>query len=72
MVPYPVPQWSLTPSNDGERLRARDFWIGWGNYVKGVADAIGVDVTWGGDWDNDWESFDHRLFDAAHFELRKV
>lgn len=64
MIPYPFPTWGWSNTK-----RARDFWIGWGNYVKGAADALGINVRWGGDWNSNWESIDTKFFDGPHFEL---
>lgn len=66
MMPYPVEPWMW-----GSSPKARDFWMTWGGYVRGVADAMGIKVTWGGDWDNDWNSHDHTLFDGPHFQLEE-
>lgn len=39
------------------------------HYVLGVADALGVPLRWGGDWDRDFDSADQRFDDLPHFEL---
>ena len=57
LAPYPV-DW-----NDTNRFR---FLAG---YVLGVADAIGVPLRWGGDWDRDFDEKDERFRDMPHFEL---
>ena len=38
-------------------------------YVLGVADAMGVKLRWGGDWDRDYAEGDERFRDLPHFEL---
>jgi peptidoglycan LD-endopeptidase CwlK len=38
-------------------------------YVQAVADDLGIEIRWGGDWDGDGRTLDERLFDAPHFEL---
>lgn len=38
-------------------------------YVQAVADAMGIAVRWGGDWDGDGKSKDERFLDLVHFEL---
>lgn len=39
-------------------------------YILGVADAMGVPLRWGGDWDRDFSELDERgLRDFGHFEL---
>ncbi len=39
-------------------------------YVQGIADDLGVNIRWGGNWDGDDELFDQTFFDLPHFELR--
>lgn len=38
--------------------------------IKGVAAMRGVDLRWGGDWDDDGDLHDQRLSDLPHFELK--
>jgi peptidoglycan L-alanyl-D-glutamate endopeptidase CwlK len=38
-------------------------------YVLGIAQAQGIALRWGGDWDGDWEMRDQRFHDLGHFEL---
>lgn len=71
MCPYPIPRWAMNPAGQAEDKMSRDYWVGWGAYVKGFADATGIPIRWGGDWDGDWDLLEHRLFDGPHFELRK-
>lgn len=40
-----------------------------GEYVLGVADALGYEVRWGGDWDRDGDLADQSFNDLVHFEL---
>lgn len=40
-----------------------------GEYVLGVADALGYEVRWGGDWDRDADLSDQTFNDLVHFEL---
>lgn len=37
--------------------------------VEGVAQMLGIKITWGGDWDNDNELKDNKFDDLPHFEL---
>lgn len=69
MAPYPIPPWAFDATNESERKMQRDFWVGWGNYVKGVAAAMGIRIRWGGDWNRDF--MPDRFFDAPHFELEE-
>lgn len=39
-------------------------------YVTRVADELGIDIRWGGDWDSDNVFNDQTFFDLPHFELR--
>lgn len=57
LAPYPI-DW-----ND----RARFYYFA--GLVLGVAGRMGVNLTWGGDWDGDGDFKDHRFVDLPHFEL---
>ena len=65
-VPYP------TLYSDEDTIRH------FAGYVLGVADAlysygaIEHEIICGIDWDNDKDLHDQRLFDAVHFELKKI
>ena len=48
----------------------RDRWHYFGGYVLGTARQFGIDVIWGGDWDNDTKTKDNTFDDLMHFELR--
>lgn len=39
--------------------------------VRGIALSMGVDLVWGGDWDQDLSTKDHSFFDAPHYQLKK-
>lgn len=39
-----------------------------GGYVLGTADAMGIPIRWGGDWDSDREVNDQKFDDLIHFE----
>ncbi|MFC1555156.1 M15 family peptidase [candidate division KSB1 bacterium] len=56
-VPYPI-DWS-----NRERMT---LFAGW---VLGVAQAMGIAIRWGGDWDQDTEVIDNNFDDLVHFEL---
>jgi len=58
VAPYPI-DW-----NDTQR-----FYY-FGGYVLGVADQLGVNLRWGGDWDGDNDLSDQHFMDLVHFELR--
>ena len=58
VIPYPV-DW-----NDTKRFNH------FAGFVRGVAFQMGIDIVWGGDWDNDFDFKDQRFHDLGHFELR--
>lgn len=60
VVPYPI-DW-----NDRERFAH------FAGFVKGRGVALGVNVLWGGDWDNDGKTTDERFSDMPHYELVDV
>lgn len=47
----------------------RELWVGWANFVKGVAAGMAIPLVWGGDWDGDFDSAEHGFWDGPHFEL---
>ena len=59
VTPYPV-DWA-------ERERQTLF----AGFVLGVANQMGIELRWGGDWDQDFEVKDNRFDDFPHFELKK-
>ena len=38
-------------------------------FVLGTAQAMGIKIRWGGDWDQDTEVLDNKFNDLMHFEL---
>ena len=58
VVPYPI-DW-----DDRERFTL------FAGFVLGIAKSKGIDLRWGGDWDQDWYVHDNRFDDFPHFELR--
>ena len=59
VTPYPVDY------NDRERQTL------FAGYVLGLAKKMGIDITWGGDWDNDFQVNDNKFDDFPHFELKE-
>ena len=57
VVPYPI---------DWTDLKRICYFAG---YVKSIADTLGVNIVWGGDWDNDYTLKDQSFVDMPHFEL---
>jgi hypothetical protein len=58
VAPYPI-DW-----NDAKRF------YHFAGFVYGVADMMGIDIRWGGDWDSDFEFGDQTFHDLPHYELR--
>ena len=58
VTPYPV-DWK-------DRERQTLF----AGFVLGVANQIGINLRWGGDWDQDFEVQDNKFDDFPHFELK--
>jgi hypothetical protein len=48
---------------------ARDRFILLGGFVLGIAEEMGIDIRWGGDWNDNRFMRDERLQDLVHFEL---
>jgi peptidoglycan L-alanyl-D-glutamate endopeptidase CwlK len=57
VVPYPI---------DWQDLTRMAYFAG---HVMKQAEALGVKLTWGGDWDRDTQLSDNRFNDFPHFEL---
>lgn len=38
-------------------------------YLMGLAESKGINLRWGGDWDQDFEVADNRFDDLPHFEI---
>ena len=58
MAPYPI-DW-----NNEEQF------IQFGFFCMGVAQGLGLDLRWGGDWDGDHDIHDQTFADRVHFEER--
>ena len=58
VVPYPV-DWE-----DRERMTL------FAGFVLGIASQMGLNIRWGGDWDQDFEVQDNKFDDFPHFELK--
>tara|TARA_Y100000310_G_C20654718_1_gene801385 strand:- start:1684 stop:2076 length:393 start_codon:yes stop_codon:yes gene_type:complete len=59
VAPYPI-DWS-----DRERFNL------FAGYVLGIAQSMGINIRWGGDWDKDFQVKDNNFDDLPHFELRR-
>jgi len=58
IAPYPI---------DWENRERFHYMAG---IIRGIAIGMGLDIRWGGDWDNDGEILDNDFDDLVHFELR--
>jgi hypothetical protein len=74
-VPYPVDYGGPLLNDDGtlnkknliELLRFYHF----AGVVRGVADSMDIPVTWGGDWDGDFDFTDQKFNDLCHYQLKE-
>ena len=57
-VPYPI-DW-----DDRERFHL------FAGFVLGVANQMGIELRWGGDWNQNFEVDDNKFDDFPHFELK--
>ena len=57
-----VAPWPLDWSNEG---RFKHF----AGFVQGVAAEMGLDLRWGGDWDQDGRDLGRGFLDAPHLEI---
>ena len=58
VAPYPI-DWS-----------DRDRFHYFGGFVLGVAKQMGMNIRWGGDWNQDTETKDNKFDDLVHFEIK--
>lgn len=77
-VRYPNGRHNASPSNavditpypvDWEDRERQTLFAG---FVLGVANQMGINLRWGGDWDQDFEVQDNKFDDFPHFELKEV
>ena len=59
VTPYPV---------DWEDRERQTLFAG---FVLGTARSMGINLRWGGDWDQDFQVMDNRFDDFPHFEIKK-
>lgn len=57
VIPYPI-DWI-----DRERMTL------FAGYVLGTAESMGINMRWGGDWNQNWNVQDNSFDDLVHFEL---
>ena len=58
VVPYPI-DW-----DDRERFHL------FAGFVLGIAKSMGINLRWGGDWNQNFEVDDNQFDDFPHFELK--
>ena len=77
-VRYPNGRHNASPSNavditpypvDWEDRERQTLFAG---FVLGVANQMGINLRWGGDWGQDFEVQDNKFDDFPHFELKEV
>ena len=59
VAPYPI-DWA-----------DRDRFHYFGGYVLGVAKQMGLNIRWGGDWNQDAQTKDNKFDDLVHFEIKE-
>jgi len=59
VAPYPI-DWS-----------DRDRFHYFSGFVLGVAKQMGMNIRWGGDWNQDTETKDNKFDDLVHFEIKE-
>ena len=64
VAPYPI-KWNVDGKNPKDTCRFYYF----AGIVKAVARDQGVELRWGGDWDNDNDFDDQTFDDLVHWEL---
>ena len=58
VAPYPI-DWT-----------DRDRFHYFGGFVLGVAKEMGMNIRWGGDWNQDTHTKDNKFDDLVHFEIK--
>jgi|TARA_R110000824_G_scaffold17372_1_gene70646 peptidoglycan L-alanyl-D-glutamate endopeptidase CwlK len=59
IAPYPI-DW-----------KDRDRFHYFGGYVLGIAKTMGLNIRWGGDWNQDTQTKDNNFDDLVHFEIKE-
>jgi peptidoglycan L-alanyl-D-glutamate endopeptidase CwlK len=59
VIPYPI-DWE-----DRDRMH---YFAG---FVLGIAKTMGLNIRWGGDWDQDTKTKDNKFDDLVHFEIKE-
>lgn len=74
-LPFPESKHNSSPSNAVDVSPYPIIWddrerfYHFAGYVQGIANMLGINIRWGGDWDGDFDFKDQRFMDLVHFEL---
>lgn len=68
---YPSLAVDIVPYNNGIDYKNLDRYKNIVFFIKGIAYSLGIEVRLGCDWDNDFETTDHRFVDLPHIELKR-
>ena len=60
----------FVPIKGGQAMWTKEYVLPLAGFIMGLAAALGVSVTWGGDWDGDFDYDDQKLRDYVHIELK--
>ena len=66
VAPYPL-KWPKR--NEATYVKDVARYYHFAGYVKGIAEKLGLQIRWGGDWDGDDIFIDQTFDDLVHFEL---
>ena len=75
-VKYPRGRHNASPSNAVDVVpysidwKDRERMTLFAGFVLGIANQMGINLRWGGDWDQDFEVKDNMFDDFPHFELK--
>ena len=74
-VKYPNSRHNSVPS---KAVDAAPYPIDWNDldrfyhfagYVRGIAESLGINIRWGGDWNGNFDLKDQNFYDLPHFEV---
>jgi hypothetical protein len=64
-VKYPNGRHNANPSR---AVDITPYPVDWDD--RGIAKSMGINLRWGGDWDQDFQVMDNKFDDFPHFEIR--
>jgi peptidoglycan L-alanyl-D-glutamate endopeptidase CwlK len=59
----------VAPYLNGDVIYDKELCYHFAGIVMGIAAVLGIDIRWGGDWDEDHDIYDQSFNDLVHFEL---